>query len=397
MYKKHSCFVALALFLSVSADAGVTLKGRVVRELIDSVRERFQAEKVYPEALTFPLGELMTRYELTNAEASGLVEIARHANYRPVPGSYDPLFNEISRNANRQTANQQGVEWTTATIPHIRAFREALAEKPEAVVLDVGATYGYNTHLALQAGARSVLAIDPEPRHLAVLVRDTPYEFLDRLEIVLGTFPEDLQLAANSYDIALFGMVFQFMSFEQMRNTLIQTYAGLKPSGRLIASTRTIYGTEFIGHREPLEARNHLGRQAIGRVKNFIFPTYCAELFPKTPHPMDLRVTQFNLSLVGFQVDEAFEFTTGFNAQTREVVIVKKEQLGPAPALLFFISAHKPDGVTDAPVIEFRSGYPCGHCGTLAHHKCGGCESVRYCSVECQKGNWKAHRKNCRK
>lgn len=30
-------------------------------------------------------------------------------------------------------------------------------------------------------------------------------------------------------------------------------------------------------------------------------------------------------------------------------------------------------------------------------YQCGSCKSVRYCSPECQKGHWKAHKKKCRK
>uniref|UniRef100_A0A7S4UDL7 MYND-type domain-containing protein n=1 Tax=Paramoeba aestuarina TaxID=180227 RepID=A0A7S4UDL7_9EUKA len=37
----------------------------------------------------------------------------------------------------------------------------------------------------------------------------------------------------------------------------------------------------------------------------------------------------------------------------------------------------------------------CGSCGAPAKFKCSRCQSVRYCSQECQKSNWKAHKKVC--
>ena len=39
---------------------------------------------------------------------------------------------------------------------------------------------------------------------------------------------------------------------------------------------------------------------------------------------------------------------------------------------------------------------PCVKCGaTQSAALCGGCKTVRYCSVACQKADWPAHRKAC--
>jgi len=41
----------------------------------------------------------------------------------------------------------------------------------------------------------------------------------------------------------------------------------------------------------------------------------------------------------------------------------------------------------------------CGKCGKEAENmkKCSACKMIRYCSPECQKGDWKAHKKSCKK
>ena len=38
----------------------------------------------------------------------------------------------------------------------------------------------------------------------------------------------------------------------------------------------------------------------------------------------------------------------------------------------------------------------CASCGKSAQKKCGGCEAVRYCSTDCQRANWKAHKPTCK-
>jgi hypothetical protein len=37
----------------------------------------------------------------------------------------------------------------------------------------------------------------------------------------------------------------------------------------------------------------------------------------------------------------------------------------------------------------------CGVCSEVASKRCGRCRGVTYCSVECQKLDWKTHRFNC--
>lgn len=74
------------------------------------------------------------------------------------------------------------------------------------------------------------------------------------------------------------------------------------------------------------------------------------------------------------------------------------------PSLLEICNAEGKDG------IELSVGYPeifeliktlvpkensCAHCSRPSDKRCGRCNKVHYCSVECQKHNWKAHKPNC--
>lgn len=39
---------------------------------------------------------------------------------------------------------------------------------------------------------------------------------------------------------------------------------------------------------------------------------------------------------------------------------------------------------------------PCGHCQKLTTNRCGGCYMLYFCSRECQKKVWKAHKNECK-
>lgn len=56
------------------------------------------------------------------------------------------------------------------------------------------------------------------------------------------------------------------------------------------------------------------------------------------------------------------------------------------------------DGKMDAVgVTAARAGHRCGSCGKMGGLTCGRCKRARYCSKECQRADWKVHKKDCQK
>jgi hypothetical protein len=43
----------------------------------------------------------------------------------------------------------------------------------------------------------------------------------------------------------------------------------------------------------------------------------------------------------------------------------------------------------------FAAGKLCATCSKPAKNVCGGCKSIRYCSVECQRADWTRHKVEC--
>ena len=48
-------------------------------------------------------------------------------------------------------------------------------------------------------------------------------------------------------------------------------------------------------------------------------------------------------------------------------------------------------------VNHYRDTHECGYCGKFSQLKCGKCFSVNYCSSNCQRSDWKDHKKECSK
>jgi SAM-dependent methyltransferase len=73
----------------------------------------------------------------------------------------------------------------------------AFASQEEGEVLDIGCAYGVASLAALNAGAR-VCACDMEPRHLGMLVDQTPPALKSKLRTVTGVLPE-VKFPAQSF------------------------------------------------------------------------------------------------------------------------------------------------------------------------------------------------------
>ena len=66
---------------------------------------------------------------------------------------------------------------------------------------------------------------------------------------------------------------------------------------------------------------------------------------------------------------------------------------GPFEEVLLVLAAIKEEGAAMA----LETGRACAACGAAdAPLLCGGCRGARYCGVECQRRDWRAHKAACR-
>lgn len=94
------------------------------------------------------------------------------------------------------------------------------------------------------------------------------------------------------------------------------------------------------------------------------------------------------------------EFIRAENASAAHQIVVQKERFRKEfPDLAKGLDEHSAPGDEDVQV-EITAD-SCQHCGIKqdevdgAFKKCSGCKAVRYCSPECQRSAWKAHKPLC--
>ena len=99
-------------------------------------------------------------------------------------------------------------------------------------VLEIGCAYGGVVHQVLKKGGK-IIACDMEEKHLALLRKFAPSEWLDNLELVRGIFPDEINLKANSVRGVLISRVIHFLTGEEIKKGLDKLHNWLKKDGKL--------------------------------------------------------------------------------------------------------------------------------------------------------------------
>lgn len=107
-------------------------------------------------------------------------------------------------------------------------------------VLDIGAGYGLTTLPALSAGA-VVVANDLAQIHLDIIRGKASPDFVDKLSLCAGRFPQELKFKQNSFDVIGMFQVLHFLRAEEIENGLPLLLSWLKPGGKLFLTSITPY------------------------------------------------------------------------------------------------------------------------------------------------------------
>ena len=382
---KIRIIVAIFVFLSFGFNAfsAEVFPARPLHEAIQILKERGKIESA-------ELEEIVIRHSLTPGQKAAIEKILPHWNYVPAQGTSYPNAKAL------QTANGNGMEWHSEKMFHLVGLRGLMNTSERSRVLDVGCAYGYGVNLALNLGAEAVVGIDLEPKHLAVLVRNLPVEHLDRLQLGLGVFPDEFNFKSESFDLVMMGLVLHFMTPIQAADSLLLANKILRHDGVFVVSSKTVFGGDYGAYKDKLkelQSRVASGRkralemnQSESGAKQFVFPTFCPEISRRAPHPMDVKINQFNLEVAGFRIVHAGEMDIGFTQDGTPANVPKDSDQGETPTFFSIISMKS----TQVARVE-----GCARCGKPAEKICSRCKGVRYCSQECQKKDWPSHRGGC--
>jgi SAM-dependent methyltransferase len=190
------------------------------------------------------------------------------------------------------------------------AAQQARSRNGKSIV-DIGCGFGVNTLRALEKGS-NVIALDLEPRNLAVLLALVPKKQLKRLHISLAAFPKDSDdLVDDSASAVLLSHVAHYFTPSEEEEALQKIYKLLQPGGKLFLQSLTPNAGPYLGFPEGARAKAALKaakKKARSDSPEFVpWPSYLGEN-EFAPHPQHRFVLKKYLTDIGFDVEEAAHF-----------------------------------------------------------------------------------------
>lgn len=195
--------------------------------------------------------------------------------------------------------------------PYTEAFIKFASLSP-GPVLDIGAAYGIATLAALETGAK-VISCDPDKRHLEICALKTPPDQRDRLTLLQGSLPNEINLEEGSVGAILCSRVLHFLKGSEIAQSVLNMSRWLYPGGKVYLIADTPYNG-FLRSFLPLyEERKRQGDLWPGQIDNFpqLMPTELATNLPSFFHTLDPDILARVCTEAGLKIEQA-----GFIART---------------------------------------------------------------------------------
>ncbi len=148
-------------------------------------------------------------------------------------------------------------------------------------VLDVGACYGIATIAALKAGAKMVVATDPEPKHLEILASRIDKKYQNKLECVVGGLPNEMGFLRDSFSAVLCSRVLHLLKGEEIEASVSKIYNWLERYGRLYIINDSPYvnysdklKTEFVKLYEQKKRAKEFWPGYIPNVRDYVYQEF---------------------------------------------------------------------------------------------------------------------------
>ena len=202
------------------------------------------------------------------------------------------------------TANRRGR--TTTRLNEINRRFAELAGRASRPVLDLGCAFGVATHAALEAGA-TVHANDIDPAHLEATARDAPAGTAQRLHLVPGGFPADLEFAPGSLSLVHASNLLNFLSGAEIETGLAKIAAWLEPGGRFLSISGSPYAANIRAFGAIYEANRAAGVPWPGECHDLpaISDDPTISELPRFLHLLDPDVLSRAARAAGLEVEEA--------------------------------------------------------------------------------------------
>lgn len=144
-----------------------------------------------------------------------------------------------------------------------------LAKNAKKPVLELGSAFGYFTIEALKHNI-DIIAADLSAEHLEILLKNAPKDKLDKLHVVQGFFPTDLDFPKKSLSVVLAARVLHFLKGDVIEKGLDKIHGWLEDGGSFVCTNCSTY---HITVKEALldsfVAREEKGEKWFGTTNNY--------------------------------------------------------------------------------------------------------------------------------
>lgn len=170
----------------------------------------------------------------------------------------------------------------------------------------------------------------------------------------------------------------------ELRNDMARhCLAGLQRNNTVSACIRTV-----IEHNRSLTAAQEVRRLGL---RIMVRPQDAQQNHMLASHPMTNMIMLCPLVLFGNDVKKLAK-------PEQDPVYLDFHLLLSSKCTIQVTSVFFDDSTKDAAGKAAVKRFLCNHCSLYSNrmNKCGGCGKVRYCSVECQRAQWKSHKGECK-
>ena len=172
-------------------------------------------------------------------------------------------------------------------------------------VLEIGCGYGYAVHQVLKSGG-CIVANDIEKKHLEILLKSTPKEQLEKLNLYLGKFPEEVVFDEKRFSAILASRVLHFLNGNTIEVCFDKIYKWLKPEGKFYFTAVSVYHETFQAGFAPIYKENKKKKiKWPGEIQNqhIFYPEYSHDV-PAFVHAFDVEVLAKILPQHGFEIEK---------------------------------------------------------------------------------------------
>lgn len=169
-------------------------------------------------------------------------------------------------------------------------------------LLDVGAAFGITSLLALNNGGY-IIANDLDARHLEAIKQNAPLSLVNKLELVVGRMPQDLDFKEESLSGILVARVLHFLTGQEIMESLHKIFKWLTPKGKVffVATTPFIKILEpFIPVYNDRKQSGELWPGTLEDVKKY--QSMNVEAMPSFVHLLDEDIVRRIFTEAGFKI-----------------------------------------------------------------------------------------------